>query len=1053
MTSCQTCGASLPVAARFCPSCGASVARVDAQGSRRPVTVVFTDLVGSTALGERLDAETLGGLMDRFYATMRGAVEHHGGAVEKFIGDAVVATFGAPEIHEDDALRAVRAAHEMHAVLAALNDELARRWDVRLEVRTGVATGDVLAGGGAAVLGSPANLAARLQAEAGTGEILLAPDTERLVRGHVRTERVEPIEIKGFEEPIRCFRSLGLYEGPASAVRSPLVGREQELALLDLAYRRAVRDRKPQLATVLGEPGIGKTRLVDEAVARLEGDPRVLRGRCLPYGEGITFFPISEVVSAAAGINRGDDAGSAQAKVTSILPRDAATVAARVSEAIGLGGPPAAPEETLWAIRRFFELLAADRALVLVFDDLQWAEPAFLDLLQQIIERTRGVAELVIAMARPELFEQRPGWAGGTANAVTVSLEPLTTHEGMELARHAAAAADFDDPAAARIASTAGGNPLFLEEYVTMLIDDGILLPQEGRWRLPDDLESLGATPPTLTGLLTARLLRLPQAERETLVAASVIGKAFTDEDLAALLDTDQVSRDVERLLHMDLIVPTQGSTTGSFEFRHQLLRDAAYASLPKSRRATLHERFAGYLEQTLVDRPEEFDELAGYHLAEAHDFRIELGARDEHTDELADRAARRLSVAGTRAVGRGDPRAGVRLLRRASDLTRDPLHRAAVRLRLSNAYADTGDAGGLDATLNAGLADAVAAGDERLRTRFEHLRIVNELLTAPSTHPIEAVAERLSAQAATLASLGDIEGVAECHYQLATLAWIRADADAFERWARQAYDDAIACGDARLIARSIDYVLISLLRGPTTLDDAIAELRSIRDGVDLGRRALANIRLGEAEMLAYLDRGEEAAGLVEDATDTFRELGVAVDLATAESVRAIVADAGGDLDGAERALRSSYDRFRAMGDLANAGLVAVDLAEILARLGREDEAESLALAAAAVAAEPDIEVQVGWRLAMARVHAARSDPDRAFTMIEEADTLLAQASFTMLRADSLSTTGEVLAALGRREPAIGRLREATGVYEAKGQLVGAQRTRKRLAEIGRQSS
>jgi len=278
MPSCQTCGASVPAGARFCSACGAAVASPADTGSRRPVTIVFTDVVGSTALGERLDAESLGGLMTRYYETMRDAVERHGGAVEKFIGDAVVAAFGAPEVHEDDALRAVRAAHDMHEALDGVNDELERRWGTRLEVRTGVATGEVLAGGGAAVLGSPANLAARLQAEARDGEILLSATTHRLVRHAVRAEAAGSLELKGFEARMESFRLLGLDGGQRREARTPHIGREHELALLELAYRRAIRDRRTQLATVLGEPGMGKTRLVDEAVAHLGAEPRVLRG-------------------------------------------------------------------------------------------------------------------------------------------------------------------------------------------------------------------------------------------------------------------------------------------------------------------------------------------------------------------------------------------------------------------------------------------------------------------------------------------------------------------------------------------------------------------------------------------------------------------------------------------------------------------------------------------------------------------------------------------------------------------------------------------------------
>lgn len=1051
MPSCQTCGAPVPADARFCPACGAAVTPLAETGSRRPVTIVFTDVVGSTALGERLDAETLGGLMTRYYETMRDAIEHHGGAVEKFIGDAVVAAFGAPEVHEDDALRAVRAAHEMHAALDTLNVELERRWGTRLEVRTGVATGDVLAGGGAAVLGSPANLAARLQAEAGDGEILLSGHTHRLVRDQVRAAPGGSLELKGFDAPVDCFRLLGLDGGSRRGSRTPHVGREHELALLELSYRRTIRDRRVQLATVLGEPGMGKTRLVDEAIARLGDEPRVLRGRCLPYGEGITFFPVGEAVTAAAGIDREDDAERAQAKVAAMVPADTASVAARVSEAIGLGGATGAPEETLWAIRRFFELLAAERPLVLVFDDLQWAEPTFFDLIAQLVERGRGVAELVVVMARPELLEQRPDWAGGAVNALTISLEPLTGDESSRLVRNIAAGATLEDAAAARLAVAGGGNPLFLEEYVAMLVDDGAIVERDGRWQVPADVTAQASTPPTLIGMLTARLHRLPRPERDALVNASVIGKAFRADELASLTDdAPDFAETLGRLVDGDLLELAGGSgdSEGAFEFRHQLLRDAAYASLPKSRRAELHERFADHLEVAFPEGPDELDEITGFHLARAHDYRSELGANDETTLVLAERAALRLSAAGSRAVERGDPRAATRSLQRAASLAHDPGARAAIRLRLCNALGDAADTEGYEATMKAGLADALAAGDDRIRTRFEHLQTTHALLRDPSAVPIQDVIARLTAQGEALETLGDAEGVAECHYQLATVAWIRGDAAEFERWARRSRDDAVDCGNARLVGRATSYVIVALLRGPTPLPDALVELRAMRETTELSASAGSGVRLGEAEMLAYLGRPDEARALADAAAAELDELGARVELAAAESVRGIVADVRGDLEGAERALRSSYDRFRAMEDAANGGLIAVDLADVLARLGRHSEAESMASIAAGLAADFDVEAQVGWRTASARARSALGDADGALRLVAEATERLEASDFTMLRADSMSAMADVFASLGQRAEAIERLEEARRIYAAKGQLIGKRRAADRLGEL-----
>ena len=310
------------------------------------------------------------------------------------------------------------------------------------------------------------------------------------------------------------------------------------------------------------------------------------------------------------------------------------------------------------------------------------------------------------------------------------------------------------------------------------------------------------------------------------------------------------------------------------------------------------------------------------------------------------------------------------------------------MQLHLCHAFADAADFERFGASLDAGLADAISAVDERLLTRFEHLQTVHDLIRAPITS-LEGLTDRLQSQVETLSALGDTEGVAEGHYQLATVAWIRADAAAFERWSRQSYEDALACGDARLVTRATDYVMRALLRGPTPLPDALDELRTIRDTTPLGRWALANMRLCEAELLAYMDQPDEAGALVNAAVAELDELGLAVDRASAESVRAIVADASGDLGGAERALRASYERFHAMGDVANGGLVAVDLAGVLARLGRADEAATIAAATAELAADVDVEVQVGCRLAVARVRAAEGDVEAARRLIRETADLL----------------------------------------------------------------
>jgi predicted negative regulator of RcsB-dependent stress response len=1004
--------------------------------------------------------------LTRYFEAMRAVVERHGGTVEKFIGDAILAAFGTPIVHEDDAIRAVRAAWEMRAALEDLNDRLEERWGVRLAVRTGVATGEVVAGGGT-VLGSPANLAARLQGAAAEGEILVAHDTARLVRGQIRTEPAGSLELKGFDRAVETFRLVGLEATPRRRPDMPHVGRAHELALIDLAYRRAVDTRRCQLVTVLGEAGIGKTRLVETAVERLgtgngedDGagtiarDPLVLRGRCLPYGEGITFFPVAEAVAAAAGIEPDDDAGQASAKVAALVGDDAAPIAARVSEAIGLGGAGADPEETLWAIRRYFELLAADRLLVLVFDDLQWAEPTFLDLVTAIVERGRDVAELVIAVARPELIEERPGWAGGTANAVTISLEPLTVPEGSSLVRHILREGQLDDDLTAGLVTAAGGNPLFLQEYVAMLLDDGVLEIEGDRWRAPAELSGAGATPPTLAGLLTARMHRLPTDERDALVHAAVIGKVFSPQELAAIsppamvTDLDGI---LERLRDRGLVRTPQGAAPDArtLEFEHLLLRDAAYGSLPKARRAELHEAFADWLEAGAPDRQDEVAEITGYHLGTARDLRRELRIDDAATRALGDRAATWLGTAGGRAVERGDAPAAVKLLTRATDLATDRAARAGYRLRLTHALIDVGDAEAARSTIAAGRDDAASADDRRLVVRFEHAQVVDAFLSGRWDGTLEELDERFEQQASELLAFDDLEGVAECRYQSATIAWIRGDGRQFLDRARLALSDAESSGDRRRIGRALEYVLRALLKGPTPLPDALDELQKLRSSTSLGLPGQADVSLTEAEMLAYLGRHEEAHSLVEGATLALEELGQELSLAAAASVRGTIAGAAGSHREAEQHLRAAYDWFRAHGDLTNASVLAADLADVLARLQRNDAAEAMATTASRIADEDDLETQVGWRMALSRARAAQGDVDGALTIVEEAVDRLGSSDFMLLRGQALFAFGDVLAIARRPDQAARQLRAAADAYHAKGHVVGEREARAALERLG----
>ncbi len=422
MIPCPTCGTENPQRAKFCVECGAALEGEPAgraRSTRKVVTILFADVAGSTALGELLDPEAVRALMDRYFALMRRIIEAHGGTVEKFIGDAVMAVFGIPVVHEDDALRAVRAADEIRAALET--GDLFAAGDQTVRFRTGINTGEVFAGdpgsGQAFVTGDAVNTAARLEQAASPGEILLGRLTWQLVRDAVSVEPVDPISAKGKADPLPAYRLLALDPGVADHHRgheAPLVGREHELAALTDVFDQVVSGRICQLVTLLGTAGAGKSRLVAEFAASADRDATVLRGRCLSYGEGITYWPIGEIVRAAAGIGESDSADAARTKLRARLDGEpeADTIAARVASAIGLSTDPAPQEEVFWAIRKLWEHLAGERPLIVIIEDIHWAEPTLLDLIEHIVDYTRDRPILLLCPARPELSAVREGWPG-----------------------------------------------------------------------------------------------------------------------------------------------------------------------------------------------------------------------------------------------------------------------------------------------------------------------------------------------------------------------------------------------------------------------------------------------------------------------------------------------------------------------------------------------------------------------------------------------------------------------------------------------------------------
>jgi class 3 adenylate cyclase len=685
MRNCSACGEQNPERARFCLSCGASFpVEPPRRESRRNVTLLFCDVTDSTLLAERMDPEALWRVMNRYFEELRTALERHGGTVEKFIGDAVLAVFGTPRVHEDDALRAVRAATEIRERVGTLNEELERDRGVSLGIRIGLNSGEVVVddpvGGQRLATGDAVNVASRLQSVAAPGEILIAETTYRLVRNAVLTEAVDPLALKGKAEPVRAHRLLAVLTGAAATARrldSPLVARERELTLLQQAFERAAGERSCHLFTLLGAAGAGKSRLAHELVAGIKGEATVLSGRCLPYGEGITFWPIAEIVKRAASLSPRLGGEERRRRIAELVSgeKQADLVVERLGAVLGLTSGPTRSEDTFWAFRKLLEALARRRPVVVAFDDIHWGDATLLDLIEHVADWARDAPILLLCLGRPELLEERPSWAGGKLNATSLLLEPLDLDACGELVENLVAGTPVDDDVKLRIAAAAEGNPLYIEEMLAMLMEDGVIAEAGGRWHAVGDLSAI-TVPPTIQALLAARLDRLDAAELAVLERAAVAGKVFSRGAVRALEDGggEDLDERLATLVRKELIRPHRAVFAGedTFRFRHILIRDAAYQGMPKELRADLHERFAAWLRRVGGERSTDYEEILGYHLEQAHRFRTELAPEDERSRAIADQGARHLASAGRRAFGRGDMPAAVALLTRATLLLRD---------------------------------------------------------------------------------------------------------------------------------------------------------------------------------------------------------------------------------------------------------------------------------------------------------------------------------------------------------------------------------------------
>jgi class 3 adenylate cyclase/tetratricopeptide (TPR) repeat protein len=991
---------------------------------RKTVTIVFADLAGSTTVGERLDPEALRDVQTRYFAAMRQPLERHGGTVEKYIGDAVMAVFGIPVLHEDDALRAVRAAIEMRDAMADLNRELEHDLGLGLELRIGVNTGEVAGADGASdhgfVAGDAVNTAARLQSAAPPGGIVVGPQTRRLVEGAVRLRSHGPIDAKGKRRPLRMWEVEGLVDPTGRFMRGsavPLVGRRAELRMLNTRFRRAVERNRCVLVTVTGPAGMGKSRILKEFVAGIEDEANVVVGRCLPYGEGITYWPLIEIVNDLAP-------ATGASEIEGLLSGDSQphAVASRVAAAAGRSGVSATEVDVQWAVRRLFEALARRGPLVAAFDDIHWAEPAMLDLIEHVAGNAAGPV-LIVCLARGDLLERRPGWAVAGGRGSIIRLEPLSDTDSARLLGRLATRRRAK-VRREEVMYAAEGNPLFLEQLVAMRADDpGV------------------RTPPTIQALLAARIDALPVRERRVIEAASIEGRGFHRGAVRALVDQKRsVDAALAALVDRELIRhdrPEFAGETG-YRFTHILVRDAAYDLLAKRRRADLHVAYAGWL-LGRDDRGSAADEIVGYHLEQAYEYRSQLGrAGDERHLELAMRASAHLSDAGRRALSAGDRGGASNLLERAVVLRprADP-DRGALLIDLGGVHREQGRFRESEAALREARTLAVDAGDGPLEARAQVARLVSRIQVDP-----DAVARLMRRQGEglerALEAAGDHAGLAQLWHVRALIWWIKCRSGEAERAWQQAAEEARQAGDVRLVSDVVGWEAASAAVGPTPVDAAIARCEEIRGILkdDPWAEALALQPLASLHAM----RGEfsTAYKLLDESSATLAGFGPTVDAAVSHP-EVFVAVLAGDLDRAERHLRSGRRLLEQMGERAVLASTESYLAQIALLTGREAEADRLARRCAALATEDDAWAQVAWRQIRARVLTGRGQTSRALDFARQAVDIAMATDHLNTQADSLVDLAFVHRAAGSPDDAAAALNKALEIYEAKGNVVRAR--------------
>jgi class 3 adenylate cyclase/tetratricopeptide (TPR) repeat protein len=1032
VSACPSCGYVNQAEAKFCSECGAALAAAGrpAAEERKVVTVLFADLVGFTSRAEQLDPEDVRALLSPFYARLRAELERFGGTVEKFIGDAVMALFGAPVAHEDDPERAVRAA-------LAIRDWV--RGEEQIQVRLAVNTGEVLVALGARpergegmAWGDVVNTAARLQAAAPVNGVLVGERTLRATRGVIEFRPAPPVAAKGKRDPVAVWEAVQPRARWGMDVpqepRTALVGRDRELGVLRDVLARVRAERTPRLVTLVGVPGIGKSRLVHELWQIAEADAELIwwrQGRSLPYGERVSFWALAEMVKAQAGILEDDTPEVAEAKLAAMTTDvaggtlEADWVRRHLGALAGLAdGVPAGGgrSEAFSAWRQFFEALAGRRPLVLVFEDLHWADDGLLDFIDYLTDWTGGVPLLLLGTARPELLARRPDWGTGKPNTVTLSLAALSDADTARLIGLLRGRAVLEAGQQAALLAQAGGNPLYAEQCVQMLAE------QQAGEHLP--------VPESVQDIIAARLDLLSPADKRLLQDAAVIGKVFWPGAVTALgggpgpgeLEEDLRGLERRQFVRRERASSVAGQT--QYAFTHVLVRDVTYGQIPRAARVGKHAAAAGWIES--LGRAGDHAEMLAHHYQSALDL---ARATRRDTADLAPRARAALRRAGDRALALNAFAAAAGYYRAALALwPRDAYGQRAHLLRLlGTALVPAGEFQQGQAALAEGAEAAAAARLPALQARIR-LKLADIHAMQGGTE--DALLAECQAATAILEAEADLEGLAEA-WQLTGMArlWLGdspADQQAFERamaYARQA-------GSRRAEMNAGMCLVCTFMLLPVPADAAITRAEQLLQTADGEPWAEAGILIPLSLVYAYAGRLADARAAIARIQSVYDRSGATIRWAMGATSAGHVEQVAGDAAAAEHHLREAYQTYHAMGERGYLSTVAGVLAEALYAQGRLGEAGQMTEEVQAAAAPGDIDAQARWRAVRAKVLARAAQFPAARALLDEAAAMVSPTSWAALQAETLLARAEVDRLAGAPEQAEASLRAALRISQ-----------------------